>query len=126
MLYKQHLGLMASCVHDVLGALQRREGLPPRVSIVADGERELPLGRKHITMIKGDSRCLAVASASIIAKCLRDDYMDEVALRYPGYEFEKNKGYGSNAHADAIHMLGLCPEHRVGPATKAAATWTRR
>ena len=64
-------------------------------------------------LIKGDSRSLSIASASILAKTCRDRYMEALDQLYPGYGFAENKGYGTLFHRDAIQRLGRCPEHRV-------------
>lgn len=63
-------------------------------------------------VIGGDAKSEAVAAASILAKVERDRYMCEMAEKYPGYGFEKHKGYGTKAHYEAIERLGLCPIHR--------------
>lgn len=63
-------------------------------------------------IIKGDSKVLAIAAASIIAKVTRDRMMVEYAEKYPGYAFEKNKGYGTKAHYEGINEYGICPIHR--------------
>lgn len=55
---------------------------------------------------KGDATSLAVAAASILAKVTRDDYMIELAKKYPMYWFKKNKGYGTKAHIEAIKKYG--------------------
>lgn len=63
-------------------------------------------------VIGGDAKSEAIAAASILAKVERDRYMCEMAEKYPGYGFEKHKGYGTKAHYEAIDKLGLCPIHR--------------
>ena len=63
-------------------------------------------------VIKGDARSEAIAAASILAKVERDAEMCRLAEQYPGYGFEKHKGYGTKAHMEAIAKLGLCPIHR--------------
>lgn len=63
-------------------------------------------------VIGGDGKSEAIAAASIIAKVERDRLMCELAEKYPGYGFEKHKGYGTKAHYEAIDRLGLCPIHR--------------
>ncbi|MDE7229291.1 MAG: ribonuclease HII [Oscillospiraceae bacterium] len=63
-------------------------------------------------VIGGDAKSEAVAAASILAKVERDRYMCEMAKLYPGYGFEKHKGYGTKAHYEAIDKLGLCQIHR--------------
>ena len=55
---------------------------------------------------------LAIAAASIVAKVTRDRMMVEYAKEYPGYAFEKNKGYGTKAHYEGIEAQGICPIHR--------------
>lgn len=64
------------------------------------------------SVIKGDAKVLAVAAASIIAKVTRDRMMVEFAGEYPGYAFEKNKGYGTKAHYEGLRQQGMCPIHR--------------
>lgn len=63
-------------------------------------------------VIGGDAKSEAIAAASILAKVTRDRHMCEMAEKYPGYGFEKHKGYGTKAHYEAIDKLGLCPIHR--------------
>lgn len=64
------------------------------------------------SVIKGDSKCLSVAAASIIAKVTRDRFMDDLHRSYPMYNFLQNKGYGTEEHIEAIHKYGPCPYHR--------------
>ena len=64
------------------------------------------------SVIKGDAKVLAVAAASIVAKVTRDRMMAEYSAEYPGYAFEKNKGYGTKAHYEGIREHGMCPIHR--------------
>jgi len=71
--------------------------------------RSLPEQR---SVIKGDRLCLAIASASILAKVARDELMVRLDMVYPGYGFAKHKGYGSAAHLEALRRLGPCPAHR--------------
>lgn len=61
---------------------------------------------------KADRLCVSVAAASILAKVHRDELMVELGRVYPQYQFAANKGYGSQAHRDAIARCGPCPEHR--------------
>ena len=63
-------------------------------------------------MIKGDSRCHAIAAASILAKTTRDELMVDLDRRYPGYGFADHKGYPTGEHRDAIRKLGPTPVHR--------------
>ncbi len=64
------------------------------------------------SLIKGDQRSLSVAAASILAKAARDAYMAELDARLPGYDFRRNKGYGTAAHRAALNALGPSPAHR--------------
>lgn len=66
----------------------------------------------HRCIINGDSLSASVAAASILAKVSRDRYMVEMDARYPGYGFEKHKGYGTKAHYAALDELGPCEIHR--------------
>ena len=65
------------------------------------------------SVIKGDATCLCIAAASIIAKVTRDRMMCEYAKEFPGYAFEKNKGYGTKAHYEGLRELGPCTLHRT-------------
>jgi ribonuclease HII len=67
---------------------------------------------KQTNIIKGDSRSISIAAASIIAKVYRDDLMTSYAERYPEYGFEKHKGYGTKLHKEAIYKYGPCEIHR--------------
>ncbi len=64
------------------------------------------------SIIKGDALSYSIACASIVAKVTRDRMMIEYDAMYPGYGFASNKGYGSQAHIDALHRIGKCPIHR--------------
>lgn len=80
---------------------------------IFDG-RDIPdgLGLPGSSCIKGDALVPEISCASILAKVLRDREMEEVAARYPGYGFEKNAGYGTKAHREAIARQGLTSVHR--------------
>ncbi len=67
---------------------------------------------KQISIIKGDAKSASIAAASIIAKVTRDRLMKELSLKYPEYGFDSNKGYGSEAHINAIKKYGPCEIHR--------------
>ena len=66
----------------------------------------------HEGIVKGDSKSLSIATASIFAKVTRDRIMRKAALRFPGYGFEKHKGYGTKVHLEALRTLGPCEIHR--------------
>lgn len=67
---------------------------------------------KQVPIIKGDSKSITIASASIIAKVTRDRLMVEYDKLYPEYDFINNKGYGSKKHIEALKKYGPCPIHR--------------
>lgn len=67
---------------------------------------------KQLSLIKGDSRSLSIAAASVIAKVTRDRIVSDLSNKYPGYGFEQHKGYGTSAHYKAIEKLGVSPIHR--------------
>lgn len=64
------------------------------------------------SIIKGDSLSESIAAASIIAKVTRDRMIDELSLKYPEYDLENNKGYGTKKHLEALHKYGATPHHR--------------
>lgn len=63
-------------------------------------------------IIKGDSKSISIAAASVLAKVTRDHMMIEYDKKFPGYGFASNKGYGTKAHYEGIKEHGLCPIHR--------------
>ena len=95
-----------------------------RIKILIDGDMEIPLEQLEAdfdkegftisqeTVIKGDSKSLAIGAASIVAKVARDEFMKEYSKRAPEFGFEKHKGYGTKAHYEAISSYGLLPIHR--------------
>ena len=67
---------------------------------------------KSISVVRGEDNCRAIALASIVAKVLRDNLMIIFSEKYPEYSFEKNKGYGTKDHREAISKYGLSNIHR--------------
>lgn len=63
-------------------------------------------------IIKGDTKSISIASASIVAKVYRDDIMRKLSIRYPGYGWERNMGYGTKEHREALIKIGPCKLHR--------------
>ena len=84
----------------------------PELALV-DGNRAADFGVPVQTVVHGDSLSASIAAASVLAKVSRDDYMLEMAERYPGYGFEIHKGYGTKAHYAALTQNGPCPIHRM-------------
>lgn len=102
--------------------------------IIVDGNRPLygKLGLKHkkgkiftseeieylksipnTSIIKGDSKYLSIAAASVLAKTYRDEYMDKIHEEFPMYNWKKNKGYPTTEHREAIKKYGPCKYHRM-------------
>ena len=91
-------------------------------AIIVDGNRfkpyhpavgGSPVNIPHTTIVKGDGKYMAIAAASILAKTYRDDYMNELAKEYPQYDWQKNKGYPTKKHREAIRQYGTTPYHRM-------------
>ena len=85
--------------------------IKPDIALV-DGNQTPPLDCAVKTVIKGDAKSESIAAASIIAKVSRDRYMKEMAAKYPEYQFEKHKGYGTKLHYEMIEKYGICEIHR--------------
>ena len=83
----------------------------PRLVLV-DGNRLPQFDCAARAIVKGDAKCLSIAAASVVAKVTRDRLMIEMARAYPGYGFDRHKGYGTPDHQIAIDRLGVTPEHR--------------
>lgn len=81
--------------------------------IIVDGDRFRPYENiPFSTFIKGDDKYVSIAAASIVAKVYRDKLMTQLAIEYPNYAWENNKGYGTAAHVAGIKKNGLCNQHR--------------
>jgi ribonuclease HII len=79
---------------------------------LVDGNRPPPLACAVHTLVKGDAKSLSIAAASIVAKVTRDREMTALADEFPGYGWERNAGYGTAQHKEAIGALGITPHHR--------------
>ncbi len=81
--------------------------------ILVDGNRFHAFGKiPHQCIIKGDGKYQNIAAASILAKTYRDDYMKKIDAEFPYYGWEKNKGYPTHSHREAIKKFGSCLHHR--------------
>ncbi|WP_130806934.1 ribonuclease HII [Senegalia massiliensis] len=80
--------------------------------LLIDAEK-LDIDIEQRSIIKGDSKCHGIAAASIIAKVYRDRILIDLANKYSGYAFEKNKGYGTKEHREALKKIGPTPIHRM-------------
>lgn len=82
-------------------------------AVIVDGNRFKPYQNlPHTTIVKGDGKYLSIAAASILAKTYRDDYMNQLAVEYPQYDWLSNKGYPTKKHRAAIKQYGITPYHR--------------
>lgn len=96
-------------MHRALDGLAVKPG-----AVIVDGNRfKLWANVEFTTYVKGDGRFGNIAAASILAKTERDRIMREAAVRYPGYNWENNKGYPTRDHRAAIERLGPTPLHRM-------------
>lgn len=80
--------------------------------VLSDGNMTLDIDVEQKSIVHGDANCYSIGAASIAAKVFRDNLMCEYAKIYPAYGFDKNKGYGTKAHIEAIKNAGICPIHR--------------
>jgi ribonuclease HII len=94
-----------------LARVPARLGCEPH-HVLVDGKPLRTLGTVHTAVVKGDAKCYAIACASIVAKVTRDRLMHALAVRYDGYAWERNSGYGTAAHRAALDARGLTPHHR--------------
>lgn len=84
----------------------------PAICLV-DGGFSIPnLSVKQISLVKGDERFSVIAAASIVAKVWRDELILDLSSKYPNYDLDRNKGYGTLKHRLAIYEYGASPEHR--------------
>jgi ribonuclease HII len=104
-------GLTAANRSAMLRAVAALRARPDSLLIDYFRLPDCPLPQTSIT--KGDSRCLSIAAASIIAKVFRDRWMEKCEVRFPGYGFARHKGYGTPAHREALRRLGPSPIHRM-------------
>ena len=83
--------------------------------VLVDGNRIAKFEQQvgpYTAIVDGDAKCYTIACASVVAKVVRDRMMTLLAARYPGYGWEHNQGYATQAHRDGIRALGLTPFHR--------------
>lgn len=113
--HRNILGATDLAMRRALARFARLKGAPPGYALI-DGSRlpkDLPCPAEPL--VGGDGTALSIAAAAVFAKEIRDRLMRRLALRYPGYEWERNAGYGSSpAHRAAILAFGLTPHHRRG------------
>ena len=87
---------------------------PTPTYIIVDGNRFNPVGNiPFSTIVKGDSKYMSIAAASVLAKTYRDAYMDRIHEEFPMYNWKQNKGYPTKEHRAAIKKYGPCKYHRM-------------
>ncbi len=89
----------------------KRLGVVPDLALI-DGNRAPSLPCPADCIVKGDGLSLSIAAASVLAKVTRDGIMAGLAREHPGYGWERNAGYGTKEHQDALARLGVTPHHR--------------
>ena len=105
-------GIRVATELAMLRALQRLQ--QPPAHVLVDGSLPLrPWPGSQECVVAGDSHCLTIACASILAKQGRDALLQRLDQRWPGYGFAQHKGYGTLAHRDALKRLGPTPMHRL-------------
>lgn len=89
------------------------EGLKTKPDfVITDGNMKLDISIPQKSIIKGDALSYSIGAASVIAKVYRDRLMTEFAAQYKEYGFDKNMGYGTAQHCNALTLFGLTPIHR--------------
>lgn len=83
----------------------------PETALI-DGNRAPELSCRARCVVGGDHLSVSIAAASIVAKVTRDRLITELARLYPGYGWERNAGYGTKEHLEALQILGITPQHR--------------
>ena len=104
------INILNATMEAMAGAVECLEITPEYVLI--DGNKCPDINIPCEAVVKGDSKSVSIAAASILAKVSRDRYITEIAEKYPEYGFEKHKGYGTKAHTEAILKHGPCEIHR--------------
>ncbi len=107
-IYQATARAMARAIEHVRGQLDT-----PLDEILVDGKPIATLGVPHRAIVRGDACCYSIGCASIVAKVVRDRLMTTLAARHPAYSWEKNAGYGTPAHIEALRNAGLTDHHRV-------------
>jgi len=105
------INILQASIHAMHLAL---DGLSPRPGLIlVDGNRFKPYPwTPHLTIVQGDAIYASIAAASVLAKTERDRFMREAHGKFPNYAWDRNKGYPTQEHRDAIRRHGLTPLHR--------------
>ncbi len=111
-LYIDTFGITKAVRRGVSGGVKLLARDPGMAKVYLDGLLQAPSGYEQETVIHGDALVPIISLASILAKVERDRLMARMSKKYPGYGFERHKGYGTRAHREALHALGMCEIHR--------------
>lgn len=104
------VNILQATLNGMQRAVESLEPSPKRALI--DGNRAPELSCEVETVIGGDGLIASISAASILAKVYRDRLMLEMHNRYPGYGFDRHKGYPTAQHLEKLSLLGPCPIHR--------------
>lgn len=105
------INILNASIFSMHKAIKKLAIQPDRLLI--DGNRFKPFPNiEHHTIVRGDGKYLAIAAASILAKTYRDDFMEKIHKEFPAYDWNKNKGYPTLKHREAIMDYGITPYHR--------------
>lgn len=100
------LNATKQAMHDAICSLK----VNPDIVLIDAVKLDIPF--KSMSIIHGDALSYSIGAASILAKVTRDTFMEEMAIKYPGYDFEHNMGYGTAKHIQALKELGPTEIHR--------------
>ena len=102
---------MVDAVSALADLLAQQHNMPLSMVLI-DGNLLPTLGVPCKAVVRGDSRSLSIAAASVLAKEARDEVMRSLATTYPDYGWQTNAGYGTKRHQDALQKFGATPHHR--------------
>lgn len=106
------INILNASIKAMQDSILKLDPLP--LYIIVDGNRFKPVSNiPHSCIIKGDSKYLSIAAASILAKTYRDDYMESIHEEFPVYNWKQNKGYPTIEHRKAIKEFGPTKYHRM-------------
>jgi len=106
------INILNASIHAMQECIKKLNPIPNY--IIVDGNRFKPVENiPHSCIIKGDSKYLSIAAASVLAKTYRDDYMNMIHEEFPMYNWKQNKGYPTKEHREAIRKYGTTKYHRM-------------
>lgn len=106
------INILNASIHAMQCCIKKLSPIPNY--IIVDGNRFKPVENiPHSCIIKGDSKYLSIAAASVLAKTYRDEYMNQIHEEFPMYNWKQNKGYPTKEHREAIRKYGTTKYHRM-------------